>query len=512
MTHCRGIIRRGLFSLGLAFSICLLSPAGTLVPDQTIPAVLSGEQFGINLACGDLNGDGRGDLAVVSGIWPRIANVYPGRDGGLETNAVWTAEMGFGDLCFCDVNGDGCDDLLAQYQSPTLSYGIRLWMGSATGLATSVDWSWYQNAYVGYALDAAGDVNGDGYPDVIVGEYGYSAGGLVNEGAVYLFAGGAAGLSNAPALRMTGGTAHAWMGVSVSGLGDVNGDGFDDFAVGYADGFRRAEVCFGAADFSDVSIGRWEVTAVQAFGSVVAAAGDVNNDGFADWLGCSKEYESTGRSDTGIACLFLGGSNAAGRVETIADAAWSYEGLVNSDWFGCAAAGIGDVNRDGYDDVVIGAERNGLGAYQGGTVYLIYGEAGGLASGIGEVYSASLQYANLGHAICGGVDFDGDGGADWAASAPYYDSSDGVCYLFHGEPPAEIPIPALIRSAPAAGGIRVSWLNPSNMSCRVYRSGSLTNSFVPYTGAVHSASSTNYVIDSEGLPQAFYQVMGVEAP
>src|SRR4029434_9610682 len=142
---------------------------------------------------------------------------------------------------------------------------------------------------LGASVGTAGDVNGDGYDDVIVGANGYDNG-QTNEGRAYVYLGSAAGLSTTPAWTAESDQAGAELGISVATAGDVNGDGFSDVMVGasaYDNGQLdegRAYAYLGsAAGLSTAAAWTAESDQVSAnFGLTVATAGDVNGDGFSD--------------------------------------------------------------------------------------------------------------------------------------------------------------------------------------------------------------------------------------
>ncbi len=497
-------------SMRLFPSLCF---SGELEVGLTLFSPTNGAMLGNGMACGDLNGDGNDDVWVSSVISGGKSFLYLGELGGLNTNVACVVSGTARSICFADVNNDGFDDLLAQSQFTPSTFGTTLWYGSSSGFGPSLDVSeadWTFSLGYLHTIDDAGDLNGDGFEDIIIGQYGYGGNGLVNEGVVYIFLGSTAGLSNAPAQTLYSGVAHAWMGYSISGVGDVNNDGFDDFAVGYADGYRQADVFFGSADLSELEETKWSVTNTAIFGSVVASAGDVNSDGYADWLACCPNYDSSSfKPDSGVARLFLGASNVTGRVDNASVAAWSFEGLVTSDQFGYAATGVGDFNQDGYGDVVVSAWQNDRYGYNEGVVYLFYGTPSGLESEISEVYSTRQAGAGLGFVLCAGADLNGDGGMDWMASAIYYNSNNGACFTFFGEPPPAVDFMATIGFDQQ---VIISWPNGSNMVYQVYRSTNLLESFELFDVVIEQMPGTNYVLDTNLLPHAFYRIEATVLP
>jgi hypothetical protein len=218
--------------------------------------------------------------------------------------------------------------------------------------------------YFGYSVSAAGDVNRDGFSDVIVGAYLNDAGGS-DAGRAYLYFGGAS-MDNIADVIFTGEASFDYFGSSVAAAGDVNHDGFSDVIVGAegndAAGFDagRVYLYWGGVSMDNIAdvIFTGEASG-HRFGISIASAGDVNHDGFSDVI--------AGGSGAGRACLYFGGIN----MDNVADVIFTGEGMV--DYFGGSVSSAGDVNRDGFADVIIGAEGNDAGGFDAGRAYLYFG-------------------------------------------------------------------------------------------------------------------------------------------
>src|SRR2546426_5436000 len=179
------------------------------------------------------------------------------------------------------------------YKSVLFGYGRAfVFLGSAAGPAASPAWTAESDqglAFFGHSVASAGDVNGDGFSDVIIGAYAYDNG-QSNEGRAFVYLGSASGLAATPAWTAESDQATAYFGIAVASAGDVNGDGFSDVIVGahtYDNGQTdegRAFVYLGSAS-GLAATPAWTAESDQAsalFGLSVASAGDVNGDGFSD--------------------------------------------------------------------------------------------------------------------------------------------------------------------------------------------------------------------------------------
>ena len=259
-----------------------------------------------------------------------------------------------------DVNGDGFDDLLlgAPYHDENFYDAGRVYVihGSASGLTAVPDWTaagQAQAGWFGYAVAGGADLNNDGYDDVVVG--------TAHTDRVFVYYGSATGLPGEPSWVYKG---SGSVGASVAVAGDVNGDGYPDVVLG-APGNDEVLVFAGGAD----GLGSSPLTTVSGggyFGVSVAAAGDVNADGLADVIVGADFYRDT-FDEEGAAFLFLG------TAEGISDApVWKIVGGQEFARMGTSVA-IVDVNNDGGGDLLVGAPLFTAGEKWEGAVVAYYG-------------------------------------------------------------------------------------------------------------------------------------------
>ncbi len=314
-------------------------------------------------------------------------------DPALDHRAMWAGDK-------CDFNHDGFDDLVIgkrDYNSPTLDNGIAwLFLGSITGLPASPSLTFtppFNNTYGFFGTQArcAGDVNGDGYDDIIIGADNYDSA-YSDEGAVYVYHG-----SNPPNATHEwmahGDSIYAHFGFQVDSAGDITGDGYDDIIVG-ANGNDNASpavvtaayVWYGGASglgaTGTPANADWKATdatlAMRWAGSV-RGIGDVNGDGYDDVLVGAPYYDG-GFTNQGAVFVYYGSSTGLGANGTTANADWKASALQDSAIFGWSADGIGDVNQDGYDDLAVGAYGYDNSEVNEGKVFVWYGSASGLGA------------------------------------------------------------------------------------------------------------------------------------
>ena len=359
-------------------------------------------------------------------------HVYSPALAPLDTCPDWIAtgegkanNFGYSVATAGDVNGDGYADVVVGADRYKQFTGrIYVYLGNANGLsATPIFTATGQdvNNHFGYSVSTAGDVNGDGYDDIVAGAYHYKE----FTGRVYLYAGNANGLSATPVLTITGEGPNIYFGRSVGAAGDVNGDGYDDVIVGapaYDAWTGRVYVYTG----SPSGLGATPIFTASgegpsnSFGRSVGAAGDVNGDGYCDLVVGAHGYGDF----QGRIYVYAGSADGLGAVPIFTATGEKVNGH-----FGYSAGTAGDVNRDGYDDLIAGA--NGQ-SENTGWIYVYAGSSNGLSATPIFTATGEGEHNHFGYSVSTAGDMNGDGYDDVAVGAYHYNGSTGRVYVYPG--------------------------------------------------------------------------------
>ncbi|MBK8553942.1 MAG: FG-GAP repeat protein [Ignavibacteria bacterium] len=433
------------------------STGSTYLAYEIIAGTQAGEYFGYSVStAGDVNGDGYSDVIVGSPLFDNGQTdegkcfAYLGSSGGIVTTPVWTKEsnhnggqFGISVSTAGDMNADGFADVIlgGNYidNGPTDEGRAFVYLGYSGGLNNSTAIIYESNqlsSEFGFSVATAGDINGDGFSDVIIGAYEYDNG-STGEGAAFVYLGSAAGMSTTAGWSAEGNQANANFGNSVSTAGDVNGDGYSDVIVGVPS-FDNGQNSEGAAfvyygsDLGLSTFSNWSAEGNQAdafFGVSVSAAGDVNGDGYSDVI-VGAYLIDNGESDEGAAFVFHGSASGLSLSSN-----WSDEGNQNEARFGSSVSTAGDVNGDGYSDVIIGSYRFENGQVDEGSAFVYHGSSSGLSFTSNWSAESNQVDARFSYSVSTAGDVNGDGYSDVIVGAYLFDNgqlNEGAAFVYHG--------------------------------------------------------------------------------
>ncbi|MBA5778246.1 FG-GAP repeat protein [Stappia sp. F7233] len=451
----------------------------------TINGVASADRAGMAVSsAGDVNGDGIADLIIgandANGAAGRSYVVFGGAGigaggtinlstlngmNGFVLNGIAAGdESGISVSSAGDVNGDGIDDLIigANRADPSgrtnAGQSYVVFGDAGIGSTGSINLS-SLNGAIGFRLNggaaersgisvaSAGDINGDGIDDLIVGANFHDD--PDRDGAAYIIFGGQNFSADFDLTTVNGtngfrldGFNGGRAGRSVSSAGDIDGDGIDDFIIGAPNGGDttfdnngHAYVVFGGQNFASIAAGDGAVDLAQinatgssgqlrgfriegtvnfdAVGNSVASAGDINGDGIGDLIVGADNAN-------GRAYVVFGGQSFASVIDadTIGGSGpdgFVLNGLNNGDRFGYSVSSAGDVNGDGFDDLLIGARSADPNGASSGQSYVIFGGnfSGGVS--VGTSGADTLVGTSAANQLVGGLGNDtltGNGGAD----------------------------------------------------------------------------------------------------
>ncbi len=471
---------------------------------------------------GDINGDGFDDIIIGAINGAGLANaefsagesyVVFGKAGGFtdidldplnftEGFTIYGADAsdnsGNSVSSAGDINGDGFDDIIigasnsAGIANSEVGAGESYVIYGKAGGYTDVDLGALSSAdgfaiygvdvddKSGFSVSSAGDLNGDGFDDMIVGAYLADSAAGVDSGESYVIFGKSGGFGDvdlgaiAPGdgFTITGGGSDDQAGWSVSSAGDVNGDGFDDIIVGaiHASGVDdlkssagESYVIFGhAGGFSDIDVSAltpadgftiYGADAEDRSGYSVSSAGDVNGDGYEDVIigAIGARGDGNATRNSGEAYVVFGKAGGIGDVHlsVISPTDWfTIRGTDANDNLGRSVSSAGDINGDGFDDIIVGAwNADGVDETgNDGESYVIFGKEGGfgpievdaMTPTEGFTILGGIMADRAGGSVSAAGDVNGDGYDDVIVAAPFaagtgaLGSTAGDSYVIYG--------------------------------------------------------------------------------
>lgn len=448
-------------------------PGGSIADHPELQGAVSSDQAGNSVAAGDLNGDGYDDIIV--GVYrsdqaaSNAGSTYilygssseftdGALDDGIRIDGANTGDDSGYTVQVANLNGDAYTDLLIgsiDYLSGATGGAIHLLYGQSTQF-TAGDLSSYPVISAPTTSDGVaafqpgvGDVNGDGYDDLLLGAYTATNNGS-RSGEAYVVYGAASELTSASTddlITFTGEESYRIQVNTVSITADLNGDGYDDIISGSHRGSLSGDsqgnltILYGGSENYEDSIASKTSTIFGENRNDYLSAnraldsGDFNGDGYDDIAVGAYGYDDEGSQEGALYIIY--GSSTEFEEYTITSAV-KYIGVNSADSLGKTVS-VGDFNGDGYDDITVGAYSYDAISDDEGALYIIYGDAAELPGGTIDstiAITGTLTNEYIGSSI-EVLDINGDSYDDIVASSRSYNvtegGNEGRVYIVYGQ-------------------------------------------------------------------------------